>query len=119
MPRGHKGEAKIKGSGRKKGTPNKTTLEFKEALNKLLEYAAPEMIGWLKMIAINDPNKALDHVSKLAEYVHPKLARTDGTIETTLIGDANRPVSFSVKRSLSHEALKMIEEELTEAVERD
>lgn len=112
MPRGHKGEAKVNGSGRKKGTPNKITIEFKQALNNLLEFAAPQMVGWLEQIAREDPNKAMDHVAKLAEYVHPKLARTDGKIETTLIGDSNRPVAISLKRSLSPAALKMIEEEL-------
>lgn len=75
--------AKPKGSkkagGRVKGTPNKVTVEFREAVNRLLQYAAPEMTEWLKSVAQEDPSKALDHVHRIAEYAHPKLARTELT----------------------------------------
>lgn len=64
-------------NGRPKGTPNKTTLVFKEALNNLLELAAPQMVEWLERVAKDDPAKALDQIGKLAEYVHPKLGRTE------------------------------------------
>ena len=37
------------------------------------------MTAWLEEVAAEDPNKALDHMSKLAEYVYPKLARVEGT----------------------------------------
>lgn len=65
--------------GKPKGAISKTTLEFKEALNNLLNYAAPKMVEWLERIATDDPTKALDHVGKLAEYVYPKLGRTEHT----------------------------------------
>jgi len=65
--------------GKPKGTISKTTTEFKEALNNLLKCAAPEMTNWLKAVANTDPAKALDLVAKLAEYIHPKLGRTEHT----------------------------------------
>jgi hypothetical protein len=63
--------------GRPAGKPNKATVEFRQAVTNLLNYAAPEMIGWLQQVAETSPDKALDHVSKLAEYANPKLARQE------------------------------------------
>jgi hypothetical protein len=82
MPRGApKGNKYAK--GRPKGVPNQTTMQFKEALNNLLEQAAPEMLKWLNRVAEEDAGKALDLTSKLAEYVYPKLGRTESKIEIT------------------------------------
>lgn len=85
--------AKPKGSkktgGRVAGVPNKATSTFKEALNNLLEISAPKMLEWLDRVAIEDPAKALDQMSKLAEYVHPKLARTEHA------GDKNNPITIA------------------------
>ena len=75
------------GPGRPKGLPNKATVEFKAAVNNLLNFAAPEMVGWLKSVADGlpehdikpNPEKALDLTAKLAEYAAPKLARTEVT----------------------------------------
>lgn len=63
--------------GKKRGVPNKVTTEFKEHLNALLEYAAPDMVKWLE--EIDDPFKRFEVLSKFAEYVHPKLARNEHT----------------------------------------
>lgn len=72
-----KGKPRPIGAGRTKGVPNKTTIEFKAALNALLEHAAPQMLEWLNRVAKESPEKALDTVGKLAEYIHPKLARSE------------------------------------------
>lgn len=69
------------GPGRPKGSSNKSTIEFKEAVTNLLNHAAPQMVKWLDMVAAEDPNKALDHVGKLAEFVQAKLSRSDSTVE--------------------------------------
>ena len=61
--------------GRPKGVPNKATMQFKEALNNLLEHSAPSMIEWLGQI--DDPAKRFDILSKFAEYIYPKLGRTE------------------------------------------
>jgi hypothetical protein len=71
MPKG----GKQPGAGRPAGTPNKATIEFKVALNELLNEAAPEMVKWLG--EIEDPFKRFDVLSKFAEYIHPKLGRTE------------------------------------------
>ncbi len=64
-------------NGRPKGVPNKITVEFREAVNKLLEHGAPHMINWLDDVAASDPMKALDAVYKFAEYAYPKLGRVE------------------------------------------
>lgn len=61
--------------GRPAGKPNKATIQFKEALNTLLDVAAPDMVKWLG--EIEDPFKRFEVLSKFAEYIHPKLARTE------------------------------------------
>ena len=81
---------KRSGAGRPKGVQNKNTEEFKLHLNALLENSAPKMQKWLEDIAEESPEKAFDILSKFAEYIHPKLARTenknshDGEITLTL-----------------------------------
>lgn len=77
--------------GRVAGTPNKVTLEFREALNNLLNFAAPQMVEWLERVAETDPAKALDQMGKLAEYVHPKLGR----IENQITGKDGGPVQVN------------------------
>lgn len=62
-------------AGRTPGAQNKATLEFKDALTALLNHSAPEMTDWLKQI--DDPFKRFDVLSRFAEYIHPKLNRTD------------------------------------------
>lgn len=64
-------------NGRPKGIENKATLEFKEAVNKLIDFATPQMVGWLDTIAQDDPNKALDHVYKFAQFGFPLLSRAE------------------------------------------
>lgn len=91
-----------KRGGRQKGTQNRTTLEFKEAVVNLLNHASPYMVDWLEDIVYGvkgqtlvlkgeveewvdsdkwliepNPEKAFDIISKLGEYAFPKLARTE------------------------------------------
>ena len=70
--------------GRSKGAVNKSTTEFKDALNRLLEDSAPKMTQWLEDIAQDDPTKAFDILSKFAEYIHPKLSRSDVNLDATV-----------------------------------
>jgi hypothetical protein len=94
-PKGHRIPNAPK--GRKKGVPNKVTQEFRDTVQKLLDDNRDNVSLWLKQTAEVDPSKALDLVSKLAEYAAPKLARTeltgkDGgpmTLVQALPGDAN------------------------------
>jgi len=72
-----KGRPRPPGSGKKKGTENRTTREFKEALNHFIENSQDDLLGWLR--EIEQPDKRIDCFVKIAEFVYPKLARTDIT----------------------------------------
>jgi hypothetical protein len=73
--------------------PAKVTSEFKQTVQKLLEDNADNVALWLKQVAEGngtdrgqpDPGKALDMLTKLAEYAAPKLART------VHVGDPDAP----------------------------
>lgn len=62
-------------NGREKGKPTKSTARFKEALNAMLEKSADDMILWLG--EIDDPKQRFDVLKDFAEYIYPKLARTE------------------------------------------
>lgn len=73
--------------------PNKATVEFRETVRLLLESNSENVGRWLTLVAegdgtdrgLPDPGKALDLLSKLAEFAAPKLARTEH------VGDKNHP----------------------------
>jgi hypothetical protein len=65
------------GKGRVKGTPNKATKAFRETVQRLLEDNSDNISIWLTQVASEDPGKALDLISRLAEFAAPKLARTE------------------------------------------
>lgn len=73
-------------SGRPKGLQNKVTLDFKQAVVKMLEFAAPQMVEWLGQIAKDDPARALAVVDKIADYAFPRQNRTEH------VGDGGGPV---------------------------
>lgn len=74
--------------GKPKGTQNKVTTDFKDAVNKFIHYSAPQMIKWLEQI--EDPEKRLNQLHKFAEYAYPKLARTEN------VGDGGGPMVVNV-----------------------
>jgi len=61
--------------GRKKGVQNKATVEFKQGLNNLFEYATPQMVEWLA--EIESPERRFEVLAKFADYLYPKLARQE------------------------------------------
>jgi hypothetical protein len=73
--------------GRKKGTPNKTTEEIREAFQMLIESSLPDIQKWLKQVAANNPEKALQIVEKYSDFILPKLQRTE------LSGGNDKPLS--------------------------
>lgn len=81
--------------GKPKGATNKVTREFKATVQKLLEDNADNVGTWLVQVAEGhgeqkaDPAKALELLSKLAEYAAPKLNRTEH------VGDAEKPVRLA------------------------
>lgn len=66
-------------NGRPKGIPNKNTLKIRNAFQMLLEAKADDLKALIDRIEKDDPARALDLMLKLAEYVTPKLARTEMT----------------------------------------
>lgn len=72
--KGQSGNAKGKPRG-----PNKVTVEFRDTVQKLLDRNADNVQKWLAAVAVDNPGKALDLMSKLAEYAAPKLSRTEVT----------------------------------------
>jgi hypothetical protein len=67
----------INRAGKPKGTLNKTTKEIREAYQKLTENNLDNMSVWLADVAADNPEKALDIMIRLSEYVIPKLARQE------------------------------------------
>lgn len=65
--------------GRTKGKPNKTTAEIREAYQKLVEDNLTNMTKWLGEVAMENPEKAMELMLKLSEYMIPKLARQEVT----------------------------------------
>jgi hypothetical protein len=66
-------------NGRAKGKPNKTTKEIREAYQKLVEDNLTNMTKWLGEVARDNPEKAMELMLKLSEYMIPKLARQEVT----------------------------------------
>lgn len=86
------GSAKV--GGRVAGTPNKSTVEFRETVTALLSDNAANVALWLSQVAGGHgdvkpaPEKALDLLAKLAEFAAPKLNRTEH------VGDKKNPVEL-------------------------
>lgn len=77
------------GSGRVAGRPNKVTQQFRESISILLEQNAENYSRWLSQVAADDPAKALDLITRLAEYAAPKLSRTE------YVGDPDSPLAVN------------------------
>lgn len=76
MPRGKKGHTNNP-NGRPKGVPNKTTIEIREHFQMLIESSLPDIQEWLRRVAEQNPDKALQIVERYADYILPKLQRTE------------------------------------------
>lgn len=73
------GDHNINRAGKKPGTPNKVTKEIRTAYQNLVEMNLDNMTVWLSQVAAEDPNKAMDLMLRLSEYIIPKLARQELT----------------------------------------
>ena len=63
----------IKYGGRQKGTPNKSTARLRDAFTELLEDNMGKVQEFLDKVAEKSPQKALELLLKLSEFVLPKL----------------------------------------------
>lgn len=71
-----------KTGGRKGGTPNKTTLQAREAIAAFVDNNACRLQEWLDRIADEDPEKAFSLFQSVIEYHIPKLARSESYSES-------------------------------------
>jgi hypothetical protein len=69
--------------GSRKGVPNKTTQEIREAFQLLIENNQDKMQLWLTETAIEEPARALEIILKMSEYIVPKLSRSEVKAEIT------------------------------------
>lgn len=65
------------GIGRMKGVPNAITKTTREIIQAVIDGNASKVQGWLDRVATKNPAKAVSLFAKLAEYVIPKLQRTE------------------------------------------
>ncbi|MBT3384398.1 MAG: hypothetical protein HN778_03020 [Prolixibacteraceae bacterium] len=65
-----------KTGGRELGTPNKLTCEIREVYQKLIENNFSNVENWLKIVSKENPDKALNFIIRLSEFVVPKLQST-------------------------------------------
>lgn len=66
-------------NGRPKGTPNRATKQVREAYQNLVEMNLENMTQWLSQVAAENPEKAMQLMLQLSEFIIPKLARTELT----------------------------------------
>lgn len=66
-----------KTGGREQGTPNKITKDVKEAFQMLVESNLDNLNTWLLQIATKDPAKAMSLIIDIAEFILPKLAKSE------------------------------------------
>ena len=71
-----------KTGGRKPGTPNRVTVDVREALRTLAQGLAPRVQGWLTEVAESDPGRALDLYLRALEFTVPRMARLHVDIST-------------------------------------
>jgi hypothetical protein len=68
------------GGGSRKGVPNKSTAQAREAIALFVDGNADRLQGWLDQIAEDKgPQAAFDCFTSLLEYHVPKLARHEHT----------------------------------------
>ena len=87
-PKGHNFNPR----GRGKGTPNKATVNAREAIARLVDGNAHRLNKWLDQIAAENPLDAFRCFMDICEYHIPKLARTETdnkiTIDINLVTSA-------------------------------
>ena len=68
-------------TGRPKGVGNKSTEAIRTAFSMLVEDNLANMQDWLERTAQDNPAKALQIISDIAQYSLPKLKQVDANIE--------------------------------------
>lgn len=79
-----------RGKGRPKGAANKTTKQAREVLTAIIDGQIPHAQAALDSLRKRDPKGYIDALTKLAEFVLPKLNRTQHA------GDDENPLQVNV-----------------------
>lgn len=90
---------KREGAGRPKGSPNKVTQSIRDKFRRFVEYNFETIQD--DFDKLKNPKDRLYYMVNIAEYVLPKLQRTE------IAGDQDQPLEIS-----------MSDEELTTAIKR-
>ena len=107
MSRSHlfaKGVPRRKGSGRKKGTPNKMTHDMRQAIDLFARELWPDVVKWIRAVAEGEmddldkwitqphPAKAVELYTNLLEFAWPRMQRLD------LGSEKDRPIEVRIKQ---------------------
>jgi hypothetical protein len=95
-------EKRPKTGGRQKGTPNRVTLDIRQALRDLADGYAPSVQGWLERVAESDPAEATRLWLALLRFVTPTLAAAT--------------IADMTPKSAKQRVLDMTDEELWRAI---
>ncbi len=72
-----KGQPRPEGAGRQKGSLNKVTKITREVIQDVVDGNSANLEKWLESVGQDDPAKAIELYLKMAEYIIPKLSRTE------------------------------------------
>lgn len=89
-----KGTPKPEASGRKKGTPNKRTVEQKEAFETIMQLLEKRMLDGDDVINALSPARAAELYSTLLNYKKPKLNSNSNTDKVEHSGGMNIIVKY-------------------------
>lgn len=86
-------------NGRPAGTPNKATIQARQAIALFVDENAHRLTEWLDQVAHGipsedvkpNPAKAFELFQSVVEYHIPKLARTE------MVGDEEKPLQTVIK----------------------
>ena len=63
--------------GREKGTPNKSTKEIRDTFKNILNSNIDNLDVWIKKVAEKNPEKAVNILLKISEFILPKLNKIE------------------------------------------
>lgn len=93
--------AKAGASSSRKGVPNKTTEQIRDAYKAFIGDNTDKFQEWLDRVAEKNPAKAIELINGLSDYVLPKLQRTE------IVGDEEKPLSIDLTK-LDESTLKQL-----------